>query len=85
MMLEQQKGDSGAVSSLMGCTGLLMGSLGMQLISLPWGNMILVLGIMTFGTAAVSLIAWPFAITKVIRLPDSNALNLPKSDLPEVF
>jgi DHA1 family bicyclomycin/chloramphenicol resistance-like MFS transporter len=69
MMLEQQKGDTGAVSSLMGCTGLLMGSLGMQLISLPWGNMIIALGIMTFSTAAVSLVAWPFAITQVIRLP----------------
>lgn len=85
MMLEQQKGDSGAVSSLMGCTGLLMGSLGMLLISLPWDNMILALGIMTFTTAALSLIAWPFAITKVIRLPDPNALTLQKSDLPEVF
>lgn len=81
MMLEQQKGDTGAVSSLMGCTGLLMGSLGMQLISLPWGNMIIALGIMTFATAAVSLIAWSFAITQVIRLPAPNALNLQKPDL----
>jgi DHA1 family bicyclomycin/chloramphenicol resistance-like MFS transporter len=83
MMLEQQKGDTGAVSSLMGCTGLLMGSLGMQLISLPWGNMILTLGCMTIGTAAVSLMAWPFVITKVIRLPGPNALNLPKPDLTD--
>ena len=75
MMLEQQKGDTGSVSSLMGCTGLLMGSLGMQLISMPWGNMIIALGIMTFATAAVSLIAWPFVITRVIRLPASNALT----------
>jgi DHA1 family bicyclomycin/chloramphenicol resistance-like MFS transporter len=85
MMLEQQTGDTGAVSSLMGCTGLLMGSLGMQLISLPWNNMIIVLGIMTFGTAAVSLIAWPFVITRVIRLPGPNALNLPKSDLTDAL
>jgi DHA1 family bicyclomycin/chloramphenicol resistance-like MFS transporter len=83
MMLEQQKGDTGAVSSLMGCTGLLMGSLGMQLISLPWGNTIIALGIMTFGTAAVSLIAWPFMITRVARLPGPTALNLQKSDLTD--
>jgi DHA1 family bicyclomycin/chloramphenicol resistance-like MFS transporter len=83
MMLEQQKGDTGAVSSLMGCTGLLMGSLGMQLISLPWGNMIITLGIMTISTAAVSLIAWPFVITKVIRLPGPNAQNLPKPKLTD--
>jgi len=69
MMLEQQKGDTGAVSSLIVCTTLLMGSLGTQLISLPWDNMIIALGIMTFCTAAVSLIAWPFVITRVIRLP----------------
>ena len=69
MMLEQQKGDTGAVSSLMGCTGLLMGSLGMQLISMPWGNMIIALGIMTFCTAAFSLIAWPFVIPHITRLP----------------
>ena len=80
MMLEQQKGDSGAVSSLIGCTGLLMGSLGLTLISLPWNNMILALGIMTFSTAAVSLIAWPFVITRVTRLPGPNALNLQQPD-----
>ncbi len=76
MMLEQQKGDTGAVSSLMGSTGLLMGSLGMVLISLPWGNMIIALGIMTLSTAAISLIAWPFVLTRVIRLPDSNAVRM---------
>lgn len=69
MLLEQQKGDSGAVSSLIGCTGLLMGSLGMQLISLPWGNTILALGIMTISTAAIALLAWPFVIRHIIRLP----------------
>jgi MFS transporter, DHA1 family, multidrug resistance protein len=83
MILEQQKGDTGAVSSLMGCTGLLMGSLGMQLISMPWNNTIIALGIMTFGTAAISLIAWPFVITQVTRLPGPNALNWQKSDLTD--
>jgi DHA1 family bicyclomycin/chloramphenicol resistance-like MFS transporter len=76
MMLEQQKGDTGAVSSLMGCIGLLMGSLGMQLISLPWGNMIIALGIMTFSTAAISLSVWPFVITRVTRLTDPDVLSL---------
>jgi len=69
MMLEQQKGDTGAVSSLMGCVGLLMGSLGLQIISLPWGNTIIALGVMTLGTAVISLAAWPFIITRTIRLP----------------
>jgi DHA1 family bicyclomycin/chloramphenicol resistance-like MFS transporter len=81
MMLEQQKGDTGAVSSLMGCTGLLMGSLGIQLISRPWSNTIIALGIIIFGLASLSLFAWPFVIKQVIRLPGPNTLNLQKSDL----
>jgi DHA1 family bicyclomycin/chloramphenicol resistance-like MFS transporter len=80
MTLEQQKGDTGAVSSLMGCTGLLMGSLGMQLISLPWGNTIIALGVMTISTAMISLVAWPFVITRVIRLPGPNELIPQKPD-----
>jgi MFS transporter, DHA1 family, multidrug resistance protein len=75
MMLEQQKGDTGAVSSLMGCTGLLMGSLGMQLISLPWSNTIITLGIMTFSTATISLLAWPFVLRHIIRLPGPNLVR----------
>jgi DHA1 family bicyclomycin/chloramphenicol resistance-like MFS transporter len=73
MMLEQQKGDTGTVSSLMGCTGLLMGSLGIQLISRPWGNRIIALGIITFGIAVVCLLAWPFVLKQVIRLPSPGS------------
>jgi len=72
MMLEQQKGDTGSVSSLMGCTGLLMGSLGLQLISGPWSSTIIALGVMTFLTAAIALIAWPFVIRRAVRLPEPN-------------
>ena len=79
MMLEQQQGDTGTVSSLMACAGLLMGSLGMQVISLPWGNTIIALGIITFGIAVISLLAWPFVIKQITRLPDPISLELPKS------
>jgi DHA1 family bicyclomycin/chloramphenicol resistance-like MFS transporter len=85
MMLEQQKGDTGAVSSLMGFTGTLMGSLGMQLISLPWGNTILALGIITFAAGAVSLLVWPFVLGHVIRLPGPGALPMQSSDPPDVM
>jgi MFS transporter, DHA1 family, multidrug resistance protein len=83
MMLEQQKGDTGAVSSLMGSAGLLMGSLGMQLISLPWGNTIIALGILTSSIAVVSLISWPFVLKHVIRLPGPNSLELQKANLAD--
>ncbi|PWB56270.1 MAG: MFS transporter [Anaerolineales bacterium] len=81
LMLEQQKGDTGAVSSLMSCAGLLMGSIGIQLISLPWTNTIIALGIITFGIAFVSLLAWPFVLKKIIQLPGPKVPELYQSDL----
>ena len=69
LMLEQQKGDTGSLVSLMGSTNLLMGSLGMTLISLPWDNTIIALGIMTLLTASISTLAWPLVIRRAVRLP----------------
>lgn len=83
LMMEQQKGDTGAVSSLMGCTGILMGSLGIQLISMPWGNTIIALGIITFSIAVVNLLAWPFVLKQIIRLPGPNSPKLHKSNLTD--
>ncbi len=71
LMLEQQKGDTGSVSSVIGCTGLLMGSLGMTIISLPWGNTIVALGVMTLSTAGVTLLLWPLAM-KGARRPEEG-------------
>lgn len=67
LMLDQQKGDSGSVSSLIGCSGLLMGSLGMQLMSLPWQNAILAIGVLTLGIAAFSFLVWPLLNRFVLR------------------
>ncbi len=69
LMLEQQKGDTGSLVSVMGCTGMLMGSLGMTLISFPWGNTIIALGTMTLLTALTATLAWPLVIKRAIRLP----------------
>jgi MFS transporter, DHA1 family, multidrug resistance protein len=69
LMLEQQKGDTGSMVSVMGCTQTLMGSLGMTLISLPWGNTVIALGVMTVLTAATSSLTWPFVIRNAKRLP----------------
>ena len=74
LMLEQQKGDTGSVSSVIGCTGLLMGSLGMQLISLNWANTIIALGVMTLTTSGLSLILWPLVIKHARRLPGPNSI-----------
>jgi hypothetical protein len=48
---------------------MLMGSLGMTLISFPWGNTIIALGTMTLLTALTSTLAWPLVIKRAIRLP----------------
>jgi DHA1 family bicyclomycin/chloramphenicol resistance-like MFS transporter len=76
MMLDQQEGDTGSVSSLMGCVGLLMGSFGIQLISLPWGNTILALGIITLIVASISLGAWPFVIRQIPYVPIPKSVDL---------
>ncbi len=75
LLLEQQKGNTGSVSSLIGCTGLLMGSLGMTFISLNWSNIIITLGVMTFTTAVTSLLMWPFVIKRAVRLPGPEFLS----------
>ncbi|HRE30056.1 MAG TPA: Bcr/CflA family efflux MFS transporter, partial [Anaerolineales bacterium] len=69
LMLEQQSGDTGSMVSVIGCVGLLMGSLGMTLISLPWGNTIVALGSMIILTSGISLFAWPLVIRQAVRLP----------------
>jgi DHA1 family bicyclomycin/chloramphenicol resistance-like MFS transporter len=69
MMLEQQKGDTGSVSSLISSVGILVGSAGMQVISLPWGNTIIALGIMALCASGAALLAWPFVVRQTIRLP----------------
>lgn len=76
MMLEQQKTDTGSVSSIIGCTGLLMGAIGMQIISMPWSNRIEALGVMMFSTAFITLLIWPFAVKQSIRLPGPSALTV---------
>ncbi len=83
LMLEQQSGDTGSMVSVIGCVSLLMGSLGMTLISLPWGNTIMALGTMIALTAGVSLLAWPLVIKQAVRLPHSTqaAANLEASQL----
>lgn len=83
LMLEQQTGDTGSMVSVIGCVSLLMGALGMTLISLPWGNTIIALGVMIVSTAAVSLLAWPLVIKRAVRLPHPSpaAADLEASSL----
>ena len=58
LMLEQQKGDTGAVVSLMSFTFTVFGSIGMIIISLDWANRVRVMGIMYLVFAFASLVVW---------------------------
>jgi DHA1 family bicyclomycin/chloramphenicol resistance-like MFS transporter len=76
LMLEQHEGDTGTLSSLMGCTGLLMGSFGIQLISIQWSNRIIALGTIMLIVAFISLLAWPFVIRQIYPLTKPKSLEL---------
>ncbi len=81
LMLEQQSGDTGSMVSVIGCVNLLMGALGMTLISLPWGNTIVALGVMIVLTSAASLLTWPIVIKQAVRLPHP-AQTVPGLEIP---
>jgi len=57
-MLEQQKGDTGAVVSLMSFAFTVFGSIGMVIISLDWANRVRVMGLLYVAFALASLVLW---------------------------
>lgn len=58
LMMEQQRGDTGAVVSLMTFGFTVFGSIGMIIISLDWENRVLVMGLMYIVFAVASLAIW---------------------------
>jgi len=72
LMLEQQRGDAGSAAALMSCFGILMGSVGMTIISLNWSNTILILGMMNVLIGLASGALWLQISTKpyVTQVPE---------------
>lgn len=58
LMLEQQKGDTGAVVSLMSFAFTVFGTIGMIIISLDWADRVRVMGLMYVVFALASLVFW---------------------------
>ncbi|NPV61985.1 MAG: multidrug effflux MFS transporter [Methanotrichaceae archaeon] len=58
LMLEQQREDTGSAAALMSCFGIFMGSIGMTVISLNWGNTILILGVMNALVGLACVARW---------------------------
>lgn len=69
LMLDQQKEDAGSASSLIGCFGTLMGSLGMLLISFDWGNTIIALGVINLLVGGACFFFWP-VVTRMVKVTD---------------
>ncbi|OPY54307.1 MAG: bicyclomycin/multidrug efflux system [Methanosaeta sp. PtaU1.Bin112] len=76
LMLEQQDEDTGSASALMSCFGILMGSVGMTIISLPWGNTISILGMMNILVGLTCLILWQLLSNKpfIKQIPENMAM-----------
>jgi DHA1 family bicyclomycin/chloramphenicol resistance-like MFS transporter len=58
LLFEQQKGDTGSASSVINTLFTVLGSIGMSVASMPWGNMIVALGIIITIFSCVPLIGW---------------------------
>lgn len=58
LLFEQQKGDTGSMSSIINTFFTLFGSIGMALASISWGNMVVGLGALITIFSGVSIIAW---------------------------
>jgi len=58
LMLEQQQEDTGSASSLIACFGILMGSVGMTLISFDWSNIIWALGALNLAAGLICGAGW---------------------------
>jgi DHA1 family bicyclomycin/chloramphenicol resistance-like MFS transporter len=58
ILFDQINGDTGSASSLMGVLFTVMGSGGMLIASMPWGNIVISLGAMIAIFSGISLVGW---------------------------
>ena len=58
LLLDQQENDTGSASSVIGTLFTILGSVGMSLASIPWGNIVFGLGIIITVFSLLSLLSW---------------------------
>jgi len=77
LMLEQQKEDTGSAAALMACSAILMGSLGMAIISQEWGDTIRVLAAMNMLVGLACLGLWLLLANRpfVRQIPERMRLS----------
>jgi len=66
ILFDQLKGDTGSAVSLMGILFTVMGSGGMVVASLPWGNVVMGLGAIMAIFSAMALVSWYVFMTSDI-------------------
>ena len=74
LILDEVTQDTGSASSLIGFCFLLIGALGMYLISLGWTDKIAMIGTMAFTSGTFVLVFWLIAQRKWYRAAESEAL-----------
>ena len=65
LMLNQQNQDTGSAAALIGCVGLVMGSLGMYIISFNWLNTVVMLGLLYILTGLICSLLWVQIIQRI--------------------
>lgn len=58
LLLDQQESDIGSASSLIGTLFTVLGSVGMALASIPWGNIVFGLGVLITVFSLLALVSW---------------------------
>jgi len=58
LLLEQQKSDIGSASSLINTLFTVLGAIGMTVASVPWGNIVVGLGVLITIFSALALVSW---------------------------
>jgi MFS transporter, DHA1 family, multidrug resistance protein len=64
LMLEQQKGDSGSASSLIGAFAIIMGSVGMIAVSFNWSSLAFAVGVLNILIGLFCYFLWIFVYKK---------------------
>lgn len=58
LLFRQQQGDTGSVSSIINTMTTVLGSIGMAVASVPWGNIVTGLGVLIVAMGLISVIGW---------------------------